>query len=383
MNVKDIKNLKSINAFNGEFAIFTEVSSRQGLINRQGEILLPAGEAEDKRITHICDDLFKVEHFNQLDEYTIEMELDFVFDAKKQERLEQKIVCKLQSGDYVVQSENKNSNNEYCYGLIDANFNKVIPAEYNGIMVWKDKVIVTKNGKKQIIDRKGESVSPLIFDSCVLKNWDAPEMSIAIDGEWFLINDKGQRLTNGKYEYIEPFNSAGYTIVQLNGRICIIDKQENLVLSTDFTELQNNIFYNKFLTGDKFAFVENDRCGIMDIRGNVLLPAEYKHIKLYESDVKRVVVVDQFGRQGVIDTDCNIVIPCQYKLIIYRPQLEVFKVRNQENKFGLLDENGNEILPTEYDHINIGNTYGLDEIAVTKDGECYFVNSQNKRVKVF
>ena len=49
-------------------------------------------------------------------------------------------------------------------------------------------------------------------------------------------------------------------------------------------------------------------------------------------------------------------------------------------KYGVIDNQGKAILPMEYDAISISNERGLAEIAVSKDGEAYFINEQGERV---
>jgi YebC/PmpR family DNA-binding regulatory protein len=49
----------------------------------------------------------------------------------------------------------------------------------------------------------------------------------------------------------------------------------------------------------------------------------------------------------------------------------------------MFDEKGQIIIPALYDAIDARETHGLDEIAVTKDGRCYFINAKQEEVKVF
>ena len=48
-----------------------------------------------------------------------------------------------------------------------------------------------------------------------------------------------------------------------------------------------------------------------------------------------------------------------------------------------MDAKGGIIIPAEYDAIDAGSSYGLNEIAVSKDGRCYFINEKQEEVKVF
>ena len=42
MNIKELKNVKKVRDFDGNYAVFTTNDDKDGIINREGEILLPA-----------------------------------------------------------------------------------------------------------------------------------------------------------------------------------------------------------------------------------------------------------------------------------------------------------------------------------------------------
>ena len=71
----------------------------------------------------------------------------------------------------------------------------------------------------------------------------------------------------------------------------------------------------------------------------------------------------------------------EYESIMPRKKFNVLVVK-KNGKYGVIDNQGKVILPMEYDAISISNERGLAEIAVSKDGEAYFINEQGERVSI-
>lgn len=75
----------------------------------------------------------------------------------------------------------------------------------------------------------------------------------------------------------------------------------------------------------------------------------------------------------------EMILPMEYESIMPRKKFNVLVVK-KNGKYGVIDNQGKAILPMEYDAISISNERGLAEIAVSKDGEAYFINEQGERV---
>lgn len=110
---------------------------------------------------------------------------------------------------------------------------------------------------------------------------------------------------------------------------------------------------------------------------------EYYRSKNWKENI--FVIAGEKGKGALSIASGKMTIPCENKLVSYKKQFHVILVENQDGKWGLFDEKGNAILPMEYDYLNISEDNGLHEIAVKKDGECYFLNAkyEPKRVEVF
>lgn len=113
--------------------------------------------------------------------------------------------------------------------------------------------------------------------------------------------------------------------------------------------------------------------GMIDSRGNMIISPSYPNWPLAVPAKTYIVCTSGCGsRKCVIDEEGRIVVPIQslggaYR--IYDRQIE---------RFGLYSSSGEELLPFEFDFMNIWDT--LDYIAVCKGGEWYYVNQHGERV---
>lgn len=245
MNIQEVKNLKKISAFYGGFAIFTTTDDKEGLVNRKGEVIIPAEKYE--MIFHHCDDIFSL--------YT-----------------------KKEDGSISVTS---------------------------------------------------------YFDAKLGKEVEDPKLPTTPKRE----------LPEFAKEYSDAYWCA--------------DK--------------------------RIAFKEGELYGIMDEKGNVIVAPsftwiQYSHPYGYKNTR---INVKKDGLQGYLDFDGKVVIPIIYPFVSHTKSLHIHKFHDKENKWGIMDEKGQIIIPAHYDAIDARETHGLDEIAVTKDGRCYFINAKQEEVKVF
>lgn len=134
------------------------------------------------------------------------------------------------------------------------------------------------------------------------------------------------------------------------------------------------------------AYKENGCYGIMDEKGNVLVTPKYASISSaapYNFKNDRMWVKNLDGQMGYIDLNGEELIPCQYRYIIWCRRIGVYKFENFDCKWGFMNSVGRVIVPAIYDSIDASETYGLNEIAVSKDNRCYFINENQDEIIIF
>ena len=115
---------------------------------------------------------------------------------------------------------------------------------------------------------------------------------------------------------------------------------------------------------------ESGKVGFINKNNEVVLPFEFTYNGKKPVDYLfhdgLCTMVDEQGMCGLIDTDGRWVIKPTYDYI-WTPQLGGYRIAKQDGKFGLLDENFNQLFPMLYDHIEFAGQES-DGVYLIKDG---------------
>ncbi|WP_267403824.1 MULTISPECIES: WG repeat-containing protein [unclassified Chryseobacterium] len=337
-------------------------------------------------------------------------------------------------------------------GFINRKGAEIIPIVYDKVSQEEkdDNVIVNKNGKWAVFDNEGKQLTDFIYTSfkrAYITDFSKDvftrdqstffENGAALaerDNKYEFINKRGQAaFSNNKFDYASVFDTFKNAIVKRNRRYGIIktDGSFKVPLEYDFIEYfdDNHSFseyynakkgkvyhiFNKELKeiGQSFEPVYNDfsnnnptltyknlkgRIGIVDWRGNILVPFEYDN--LIKIEKTRFLLAQKGELLGVISEEGKVKIPLKYKVVYalydkfdeeyqlnknlfiadgtvidinnnvviggYNSVVPVYYDHNilivsKNKKLGIIDINKNNLLPLEYDEISNWVEYGPEK----------------------
>jgi hypothetical protein len=238
------------------------------------------------------------------------------------------------------------------YGYIDTTFNLVIPFKYNFAYFFQDGYARVKlNGKIGLINKNGKEVIPLEFQEM---DHLSKIYSTKKDGHWGLIDTNGRVLIPFKYDRIYDYKN-GRAIATLNSKYGVVDTLGQELVKFEY----ERIIHKKNL----YFVVKNNKHGIIDYNGKIILPCVYKLIYGFNYD-RGIISGD--STSGYINENCQVVIPLKFQSVgIFNLETAWVKM---ENKLGLIDTLGNIIIPFKYEYIfeykinDIGNSYPAMEI---------------------
>lgn len=297
----------------------------------------------------------------------------------------------------IVRSKQFGSN---IIGVVDVKGNIVIPARYKSINILSNNTIrVQDNDCFGIYNLKGEIIFPPIFTSIeyisndrirvhwnlkFAKEW-GPEKTIIASGSKFIGHDINYRagnrsaLCNYKGEII---NDKSFLLVGIfkNGYACAVKELE---------VEKNRVKYKKI--------------GVIDTNGKTIIPPTYDNIRLYDDslfaqvkkdgrygiaqlpsgtiyqfdnlEIKHMWDIDKYGRcvysedceydkeddewvggsRGVLCSKGILVSSGIYQDITLLDNGLIIVISAERNLYGLLDCEGNEILPAQYTYISCFN----------------------------
>ena len=237
--------------------------------------------------------------------------------------------------------------------------------EYDSVYSFSDGLAkVVKDNKEGFINKNGELVIPLIYDTAgdfynglsvvrVGENWD--------ESKWGLIDTTGQTVVPIKYDDILTYPwdnySEGLIRVCLDGKWGFIDAAGNEVIPCTFDYVED--FFDglaAFCIGDRFYDSES-KWGFIDITGNEIIPCQYGLYQLPSNDgsgsrvgfQEGLAAVELDGKWGYIDKTGNIIVPFIYDYTNWFS--EDFAVVCRGNKWGYIDKTGAEVIELKYDYV--------------------------------
>ena len=131
---------------------------------------------------------------------------------------------------------------------------------------------------------------------------------------------------------------------------------------------------------DKFlAYAEGPKkWGVKDLEGNIIIPAQFDWVSTGGDDL---FIVERDKQYGVIDLKGNWVIPFgRFEWLWWRSN---YLIARKDGNAGIVDIEGNTLIPFEYEYLHPAYNEGLDLISAKKDGEFFFINSKQERIKLF
>ena len=164
-----------------------------------------------------------------------------------------------------------------------------------------------------------------------------------------------------KARYYSYYAPGEWLVVTLSGQISWLDK----------------------FPDDIFPACKNGKWGLINgLTGEIIAPYKYDDIYLHGTQ-NGARIVEKDNKYGLINTQGEIILPIEYTSIYYE-QEGAMKVMTGEwgnRLYGFADTNGKLIIPPVYEDAH--NTFADGLVGVKKDGKWGFVNKNNETVIPF
>ena len=323
--------------------IVTDDGYRFGYADRTGKIILDTLYNEINRLTEIDDDVYLVTSSNGR------------YGLYKNNK-------EVLSNEYTEISFDKNNNllivqKDQAQGVVDLQGNNIVPIDYDSIIIGGKYIDAQKGEETVVFDADGNNL-----DTDILSYNKVSDLTIVIDknNNYNIVDSSGNKKLRENYTYIEYFNN-NYFIVTKDNKTGIIDGNGNIKVNLEYDAIQA-IDDTNALQAIK---TDNNRIDIIDsnmkiyegiIDANVLKKDNY--IKVFsETDMK---YFDFSGNE------------ITYKSLF--PNNSLYASQNN-GKWGLVNENGQIVVPYEYDMVTEQNS-GV--AGVKKDGVWQVVDEKGQ-----
>lgn len=254
------------------------------------------------------------------------------------------------------------------YGLVDSDDNVIIPFDYDDMTEMGELLIVQNKGKYGVLDSEGQMLTPLIYDGIYdFENYDTVEwLVLAKDNREAIMSPQGEMLmplSNFRVAVDRQmeFDDRPLIPIKRNGKFGLLNQQMTAIaIEPEFEKIAP-------LYGHTNVLVQKD--GKRQLRSmageHIYKPSStYNIVSMIQVMGANGLIIEDAGKQGVIDLDGKALIPLDYdtlQQVESIKDMDSFEGRDEDyitryifekkGLFGLLDENGETILAPTYSHM--------------------------------
>lgn len=270
-----ISNLSTISAFYGNYAIYTTCDRKEGIINRQGRIIFPAGEFEIA--THVEKNTFAFQN-------TDGSHKELLFDASTGEKkyYERPAVERKPMEQECLVGPNRIAFQENgMFGIKDEKGNMVVPAQYTQMSSIGENIgfvhIRDQSGLSGIITTNGKPFIKCKYAYVVHKRATDTYKVKTLKGKFGLLDSKGKVLIPARYDYLDVTDSLDEIAVKRGGKCFFINRNGKRI---DLIEAWENQLIEQFSSKSGYRLTKNEKNGrIYFVKGNkIVKEATYKDL---------------------------------------------------------------------------------------------------------
>ena len=314
----------------------------------------------------------------------------------------------------VIDAWNDEEDEIIKYGYVDYQGNQVIPCIYDRAFISgeHDSFVLEKDGKCGVVNNKGLTIVPFKWDN--IAYFSLGVAAVQMGNKCGYININGDVVIPLEYDETHNFIGAGFASVKKGGKWGIIDIQNNVIVPFEYDAAltsSNEEECDNTPSKQLFLVSKDSTWGVIDVNGDAVcsIEGEYTSAWLYCNTIIQLTDNDgmcRFYRLDIgdfisgyyegnsrlgkyngtfyiracteqydeyeegfvpydylIDIDENIIIESDEYNVTETPGLNSGLIRvSQGDLYGVIDINGNLILPCEYSRIDI-DYYGKSIIA--------------------
>ena len=245
------------------------------------------------------------------------------------------------------------------YGYLNRKGEVEIPFRYENESYFYNSglAIASRNGMYGFINMEGKEIIPIVFEKADQSMNDSLVLALK-NSKWAFYSNDGTRETDFKYDevintYIKVDNRTKSSFFG-NGLALVKKDKQWAYLNTDLEEV---VPFGTYDVAEPFQnnlgiVAKNNKYGIIDKFGNVIVPLKYdliEHPKKYSNRAEVFVVKKNNSLQFLDKTAKPIT---EFNIKSYRWEKgNMFIIENNENLFGAITNGGVYTIPSIYEEI--------------------------------
>lgn len=334
--------------------IKTEEGYRYGYLNYEGRNILDTEYNEISRVNDIIDNNNSYIICAKNGQYGV---------TKNKEKLlgneYQSIRYDINNKVFVIEKSKK-------YGISNLEGKEIVPVQYNQIDITGIYLYAQDEQGITVYNNNGTQAN--INSNVSILNTSNEKYKIRINNEnetkYGVINKKGEQLVEEKYNYIDYLYEDYFIVSQEDGKLGIIDDNENVKIEINkdiLQKIQDTDLVQAVENQNRITQIYSKEMKKLCEMQNAIVEVQDDIIKVYNE-----LEIRYFTREGEELT--NIQVYSNNKLF----------VKLENNKYGFLDVNGKVVVDYNYDKAYEFNEYGF--ASVKKDGKWGVIDENGKEV---
>ena len=287
-------------------------------------------------------------------------------------------------------SENyKRINENNSYGFIDENDKEIIPLgiyEFLNPIDEENMILAKKNGKDGYIDIHQNILIPFDYDDLGVftDNGLAPAVK---NGKSGAINRKGETIISFIYDDVDYFYASGLAIVKKDGKFGFINSIGKEVIPLIYEEVDQSMVDETVIVSkdNKWAFFSNIGKQLTEFQFDKVIDIPVSNEKLHYSTYFKggLALVYLENKPQLINKNMQVIVPIGKYDYIESLNKNGFGIVAKNNKFGIINNEGIEVVPLEYDKIEHPKRYSniLELFVLEKNRTLQILDENIKPIK--
>lgn len=309
------------------------INSKWGVINVDNEVILPINHV---RLDRFKPDLFIIDiddGYSLLDSKYNKL-FNITFD---------KIIRIGLSNQLIISQKNK-------YGVLDISKGVLIPMIYDQISyidndLWK----VTLNQKQGIVNIDNDIIIEPIYDSISYSNHK--HFYVVKNNKLGIIAKDGSMIIQPIYNNIYPITDELFKVQNSNGKFGVIDINGNIMIPFIYSSLTDYFCCSKGV--HVYIASLNNKYGVLDAEGKPIVDFSYDYIDEYFWNEFGILKVNLHGKYGLISHTGEVYTQVKYDHIRHFDVNALVSIVSISEKLGCVNIHGEEIIPVEYENIQV------------------------------
>lgn len=262
---------------------------------------------------------------------------------------------------FILYSEEGNKRKS---AIIDEKGNELVPLEdqdFNTPWWSKERIIASKQGKEILYDYNGKLIIP---DADRIRFVGKDAFFVLRDKKWFLYDFNGKQISNREFKDDYNFENDKALIINEENQPEIIGKNGQTLHKFSKNVVDINA-YPYLITQNKAT----GKYGLIDINDTLIADEIYSDITPEYFGKRDYVYLRKKGKATVFNKKDQKLYPNTFKYItpLFNDLFSVYS--DKTDKAGIVDLQGNLIIPQEYDYIKNFTIAGKDLIYLKKGNE--------------